>query len=92
MICKLLRTIELLDELQYWIDNWTHCNASKRYVNFECIEHELEKNGDRESARIAGKAGKMSIMLPFKGRETLGPHIYNVPYLGDNLKTVMVTP
>jgi len=77
MICKLLRTIELLDELQYWIDNWTHCQASKRYSEFGWIEHELKKNGDRESASIAEKAGSMSIMLPFKDSEVVGRPVYH---------------
>ncbi|KKN81603.1 hypothetical protein LCGC14_0318790 [marine sediment metagenome] len=92
MICNLLRTIELLDELQYWIDNWTHCNTQKRYHAFGRVEDELIAREDYDSASIAGRARSMSIMLPFKGRETMGPNVvYSVPYLG-SLKTVLVVP
>lgn len=88
MICKLLGSIRLLDELQYWIDNWTHCNANKRYSNFNRIECALRNWGDLESARIADRARRMSIQLPFSGRPTFS----GVHYSPEFLKYVMATP
>ena len=88
MICKLLESIRLLDELQYWIDNWTHCNPAKRYSNFNRIECALRNWGDLESARIADKARSMSITLPFRGRKPLGAAYH----MADKLIKSMVTP
>ena len=72
MICKLLRTIELLDELQYWLDNWTPANGGKRYDNFDRIWNELFLLGDDASADVADKARRMSVYLPFRLRKNYG--------------------
>ncbi len=98
MICNLLRTIELLEELQYWIDNWTHCNAQKRYANFERIAIGLWALGAWDAARVAEGARSMSIMLPFKeSRFTARGNTIRIrrvcnPNPSSLLKTIMVTP
>lgn len=66
MICKTLKRIWLLDQLQYWIDNWTPHNSHKRSVNFGWIHTELTYKNDYESADIAEKARRLSITLPFR--------------------------
>lgn len=65
MICTLLERIQLLGELQYWIDNWTEFNGGRRYTNFGWIKDGLYHNGDYESESVAEKARQMSITLPF---------------------------
>jgi hypothetical protein len=65
MIYKTLERIWLLDELQYWIDSWTKFNAGKRHTNFGWIQIQLFNNGDYESASVAEKARRLSIVLPF---------------------------
>lgn len=81
MICKLLEIIELLDELQYWIDNWTHCNPKKRYANFDRIADRLWELRDMDSARVADMARRKSVFLPFS--EVVGPSVYDPAALSD---------
>ncbi len=66
MICQIMQHISLLDELQYWIDNWTPFNASKRYNRFQWIASNLYQNGNHESEILADRARRLSITLPFE--------------------------
>ena len=66
MICKLMLHIKLLDDLQYWIDNWTPFNSSKRYNRFQLIGTRLYQNGNHESEKLADRARRLSITLPFE--------------------------
>ncbi len=65
MICQLLEIIELLDEVQHWIDTWPKWHSGSMAGSLTRISAELDMLGDRESgdavARVADKALGMPI-------------------------------
>lgn len=73
MICRLLEIIDLLDEVQHWIDTWTKYHEGGRSGSLTRISAILEQLGDYESARVVDRLLAKCFFLPFKGRESVGP-------------------
>lgn len=66
MICPLLEIIELLDEVQHWIDTWPKWHSGSMAGSLTRISAELDMLGDCESGDVAARAADKALGLPFQ--------------------------
>ena len=66
MICRLLEIIELLDEVQRYIDNWPKWHDGGMAGSLTNISAQLDMLGDRESGDVAASVATRALALPIK--------------------------
>ncbi len=72
MICPLLEIIELLDEVQKFLNAWPKYHNGGMAGSLSRISAELDMLGDRESGDVAAKAADRVLSLPFQPIHNLG--------------------